>query len=480
MDTEMKFIQSSRFFSAHRRLLSAVVCGCILFAVFSWHRSHLIPREADFERAKWLLTGDEPSYLLLAQAFAAGDGLNVGPSHQRGSYLSFQSRAVIGPDQWTWETYRALGFKPWLDRSKSWGNRQILPRLPLFSAVVAPLVAHTNHLRWLVGFLQALLVAGTAAMFVGFVVKDNLKTRIHTAAALLFVLGSIPTAYYTTQMYPETLAGVLLLCAFFWYSRGGRSAGLIGNTLLVLCLWTTPRVAAGILAATAVLAVHDWRQRHYGNLGTLVLGWVVFLLGNLWVWGSWMIPNQNPYSRNSLAIFPEGALRFFLGSDVGMFFLSPVTWVCLAAATVNLLVLRKHLDFAWVALFAGILAVVATFPDFRAGTCPAGRYQVIPAYLLAFPLIRLLCTDLTVWRRRLVPLMYLLGIPGLVISLVVATRPSFWFRSYHPLFGFDQLRRFHALLPPLQGPAHLWLSLAWLGGFILLLFLYKLKSSTSE
>jgi hypothetical protein len=193
-----------------------------------------------------------------------------------------------------------------------------------------------------------------------------------------------------------------------------------------------------------------------------------------------MQPNQNPYSQNSLAFLPEGALRFFLGNDVGILFLSPVTWVCLVAGTVNLVILRKHFDVAWAALFTGILAVVASFPDVRAGTCPAGRYQAIPAFLLAFPLVRLLGSDLAPWRRRLVPVMYLLGIAGLAISLAVATRPSFWYRRYHPLFGFDDIRRFYTLLPPAQGQAQLWLSLAWLGGFILLLFLFRLKRDGSE
>ncbi len=475
MRTGGKFSWSGGSRSTLGLLLPALACGCLLFAAFSWHRSHLIPRDADFERAQWLLTGDEPGYLLLAQAIAAGDGLDVRPSHLRSSFLTFQSRAVIGPDQWTWEAYRTLGFKPWLDRSKSWGDRQILPRLPLFSAAVSPLVRQTSHLRWLIGCLQALLVAGTAVMLAAFAARDNPKAGIHSAAGLLFVLGSIPIAYYTTQMFPETLAGLLLLCALAWRARSLRVAGLVGNTLLVLALWTTPRVAAGILAATVVLAVHDWRKHRYANVGTLVLGWLVFICWNLWVWGSWMQPNQNAASQNSLAFFPQGVLRFFLGNDVGIIFLSPVMWVCLVAGVVNLMLLRNHLDLAWAALFAGILAVVASFPDVRAGTCPAGRYQVIPAYLLAFPLIRLLCSDLTVWRRRLVPLLYVLGIPGLAMALVVATRPSFWFRRYHPLFGFEEFRRFYALLPPAQGPALLWLSLAWLGGLFLLLWLSRLK-----
>jgi hypothetical protein len=383
---------------------------------------------------------------------------------------------VIGPAQWTWQTYRNLGLNPWIDRSKSWENQQVLPRLPLFSAIVAPLVGHTDRLRWLVAFLQALLVAGTAALLVGFVAKDGRNTRIHAAAALFFVLGSLPVAYYTTQMFPEVLAGALLLCAFGWYARGGRVAGLVGNALLVASLWSTPRVAAGILAATVVLAAHDWRERRYGSLGVLVLGWLAFFLGNLWVWGAPMIPNQNPYSRNSLAVLPEGGLRFFLGSDVGLLFLSPVTWVCLVAAAVNLLVLRKHVDFVWAALFAGILGVVATFPDFRAGTCPAGRYQVIPACLLAFPLIRLLGSDVTAWRQRLARAMYVLGLPGLAISLMVATHPTFWYRRYYPLLGFDDLQRFGALLPPAQGWAGVWVSLAWLAAFSLLLFLVQPKT----
>ena len=480
MDTEKQVLESVSVRLALRRLLPAVACACILFAVFSWHRSHLVPREADFERARWLLTGDEPGYLLLAQALAAGDGLNVRPSHQRGSYLSFQSKAVIGSEQWTWESYRALGFNPWLDKSPSWGNRQILPRLPLFSALVSPLIGHTDHLRWFVGFFQALLVAATAAMVVYFAAQTSQKAGFHSAAALLFVLGSIPVAYYTTQMFPETLAGVLLLGAFVWRARGGPAAAFVGNTLLVLCLWTTPRVAAAILAAAAVLAIHDWRKRRFASVGALVFGSLAFLLWNVWVWGSWMMPNQNSASRNNLAFLPEGALRFFFGNDVGIIFLSPLTWICIVAGIVNVVVLRKHLDFAWAAAFLGILAIVASFPDVRAGTCPAGRYQVIPAYLLAFPVIRLLCSDLAEWRRRLVPLVYLLGIPGLAISLTVATRPSFWFRSFHPFFGFTDVQRFYALLPPAHWPALLWLSLAWMGGFFLLLSLTSFKRHRSD
>ncbi len=291
------------------------------------------------------------------------------------------------------------------------------------------------------------------------------------AAALLFVLGSMPVAYYTTQMFPETLAGLLLLGALILRAHGGRVAVLAGNTLLVLCLWTTPRVAVGIIAATIVLAVNDWRLRHYANAGILFLGWLGFTLWNLWVWGSWLQPNQNPASPVSPGLLPEGTLRFFLGNDVGLLFLSPVMWICIVAGIVNLWYLKANIDLAWAALFAGTVLLVAAFPDSRGGTCPAGRYQVIPAYLLAFPLVRLFGSDLTCWKERLVRPAYLLGIAGLAMSLAVATKPSFWFRSYHPLFGFDEFRRLYTLLPPAQGPAHLWLSLVWLAGFVLLLFL---------
>lgn len=452
-------------------LLPACVCLLLLFAVFSWHRAHLIPRGADFERAAWLLTGDEPSYLLMAQAIAAGDGLDVRPAHERGSYRAFQSRAVLGPDTFTWNFYRSLGFDPWFDRSASWGNRQVMPRPPLFAAVVAPLVSPAGNPRWLVGFMQGLLVSCTAALCLWCVVPADRRAAIHGAAALLFILGSIPIAYYTTQIFPEILAGVLLLAAFALYARGGASAGAVGNLLLVLSLWTTPRVVGGVLAASVVLLVQDWRARRFAGIGALLLGWFAFLAWNLWVWGYWLLPNPNPNSRNSLLFLPEGTLRFFFGNDVGLFFLSPVLWIGLVAAVVNLRLLREHLDLAWTALFLGVLAVVASFPDVRGGTCPAGRYQVIPAFLLVFPLMRLLGSKLAEWRRRLVPLLYLLGVAGLIMSLVIATKPSFWYRRYHPLFAFEEIRRFHVLLPPGQWPALLWMSLAWLGVLLALLFL---------
>ena len=49
-----------------RRLLWPLLAAGLLFGLFSIARECLVPHGADFDRARWRLTGDEPAYLLTA------------------------------------------------------------------------------------------------------------------------------------------------------------------------------------------------------------------------------------------------------------------------------------------------------------------------------------------------------------------------------------------------------------------------------
>jgi hypothetical protein len=110
--------------------------------------------------------------------------------------------------------------------------------------------------------------------------------------------------------------------------------------------------------------------------------------------------------------------------------------------------LRDDNDWMWLALFWGVVFVVASFPDFRAGRCPAGRYQVIPGYLLLFPLFRMMVAERSPWHRRVAWAMYVLGPLSLAMGLKIATHPNYWYRSYHPLFGYATAQPHYELLLP--------------------------------
>jgi len=120
-------------------------------------------------------------------------------------------------------------------------------------------------------------------------------------------------------MFPETLAGVLLLGALFCYARGGRFAASwethfwssASDDAASRCGDSGGDSCAGRarLAQTPLCEPRHPRFRVACAASLEPVGL-----------GSWMQPNHNPYSRNSLAVTPEGALRFFLGTISGSFF----------------------------------------------------------------------------------------------------------------------------------------------------------------
>jgi hypothetical protein len=163
---------------------------------------------------------------------------------------------------------------------------------------------------------------------------------------------------------------------------------------------------------------------------------------------------------------PRGFLRYFFGNSVGLLLLAPVAWtgiVCLAR-----LLRRPARDPAILpaaALALGIALSVATFPAFRAGTCPAGRYQVAEAFVLLVPVLLFLGIEPeeSPWRRRVRFLLALLGAATLSLGAWLAVHPRWWFERYHPAFRHPRLQPHYGWLPDFDGrwlgPLVLWLSL---------------------
>ena len=213
---------------------SALLCGLLLFTIHAYYRENLIPYRATSERARWLLTGDEPSYLLLAQAIASGDGLNIRPAHEKGTYKNFQPRCIVGSDQYTWQHYRSVGVKSLFSRSNLWGNAQILPHSPLLPFLISPFSKASSKVRWTAASLQAALAAiASVGILLLFSCKQRSAFLFSGCAAVIFGLGSMPIAYYTAQIYPELIASVMLLLAIVLWMRQETGFRLLGAFLMV-------------------------------------------------------------------------------------------------------------------------------------------------------------------------------------------------------------------------------------------------------
>ena len=424
----------------------AAVTLLALYACLAVYREHLIPHNADAERARWLLTGDEPAYLLAARAWAVGDGLNLRHVHEHGEHLKFYDCDIMGPGQFSWRNHLASGHNPLLDRSGWWGDKQFKHHMPGFPLLIAPL-SGLHQFRWAVALFEGLLVTALAVFLLWQVRRLPPCWFCAAALAVLAFLGAAPIAFYTTQAFPETAAGVFALMALVLVVSPQPLIRMLGSAVLVATLWLTPRMLPGVILADMVLAYSAVRQRRWLELLVIGAGLALFFGYNLFIWGTFTPPALDPNSPLDPWRLFRGTLISFFGNDVGLFFLNPATWIGAVAAVGLILRHRDEQTLVWTALFVGAVAAVAIYPCWRAGTCPAGRYQTILAYLLLLPALRAFMMASDPWRARLLTTLLVLSAIGLSSGLFMAVEPRFWFRDYHPLFGYVPLQRFYSWLP---------------------------------
>lgn len=451
-------------------LIGAAVLA--LLAALSFYRERLVPHGASPERRAWLLTGDEPCYLMAAQAAASGDGMNLRPVRERKAYLAFQKRDVMTASLYTWGFYQRAGLRAWVDRSRAWGNVQIRHHLPLYPFIIAPLTG-TERIRWSVGCFQAFLV-GVAAFVVLWTYARSAKKVWPAALVVVLFLGGLPAGYYTTQIYPETLAGVLVTLALCAVLQDTARARRLGYVLLFISMWVSPRVMGGMLAVTGWEMVRQFTaRRQWGDTLCFVIGWLAYCGYHLAVWGVPLPPAYDPANQVTLRLLPMGLLRSLFANEVGLLVLNPALWVGVVAGLVQWL--WKPSDRAtvfWSLFFVGTWAGVAMLPVTRAGTCPAGRYQVLMAYLLVFPAVRALTSEaLPLWRKRLFWALIGLAPLTVIISYAVGLAPNYWFRAYHPLFGYPGLQRYYGWLPDPKSAWFMAQCVLWLGVLTGILYL---------
>ena len=454
--------------------LYALGLSILLFGLYSIARERLVPFNADYNRAAWRLTGDEPAYLLTAQAIASGDGENVRNVHENRTYTNFQSRAVIGDNQWTWQNYRGLGVSPLIDRAQSWGDKQVIQRPPLIALFSAPFVLQRSHVRWSIAFAQGIVISVLAALLLvtaGFADRSRLGRG---ASSCLAFLGGMPVVYYTAQIFPEVLMGAFLALSLLLTRKECARCRWIGYALMCASLWGSARLVVGVAAASLIYLWRDVRDREFLGVGILLLGWLSYVGYNLWLWGHLVPPNPHQSSQLTIAFMPKGFLMNLFGNDVGLLFLSPVAWVGLVCLILTAYYHQEDRGtLPSVLLLLGIILVVSAFPEHRAGTCPAGRFQVVQSFVLLVPLLVFIGRESpgSRWTSRINTTLVVWGTATLLMGIQVAQDPRSWFERDHPLSRMGIIQPHYHLLPNFQGR---WLGhlVVWLLVFIGSTFLY--------
>jgi hypothetical protein len=225
------------------------------------------------------VTADEPQYLLTALSLGEDASLDIGDERDGGRFRDFHEAAL-----------------PLQEARQADGSR-VSPHDPLLPALLVAPVALGG---WLAAKLVLAALAGLLAAAILWVAVRRFAVPLGVAVLVVLAFGlAAPLAVYSTQVYPELPAALLVTVAVGALTGPLRRAGVIvASATLVALPWLSVKYAPVVVALAAILCVGLWRRGDRRMAGAVVVALgtaaVAFLaLHQLW-YGGW-----TPYAAGS-------------------------------------------------------------------------------------------------------------------------------------------------------------------------------------
>lgn len=449
---------SARLQERRHVVVWAFVVAIFVFLLATFTRLLIVPFNADESRRDFLLTGDEPAYLMTALSVAHDGDFNLANNAANKDYLLFQRKPYVGSG---FEFYNSLAKNRLTAKKDQWADSRYMRHRPGTSILLAPafLLADHNQRFW-----SYTIISFCFALFCGFSIyylAQVLAIPLPSVLVVCLVCGLSPPVYfYLNQAYPEIPAGILLTSAAVLFLNQKRPS-LIPFVLAAFVIWFSDRIilAALILCAGGFFCLQTNKQKF---LAVLILGSSGFLFA-CYCWHRFGLPY--PISHNTIMGFsydkiPTRILQVLFDARQGWVWLFPP--VLLVPAMLWQVVKNKHMTLGHATVFIAftvILLLVAAFDDWGGGTCPRGRYFVIPQLLFMVLAI--------IWLKEEQGRMYkllgliVLGAVGLMQLFWLAQYPKWWFAGFHPLFSWQEIHVliFHLPFLPDDAEPREWIKL---------------------
>ena len=364
--------------------LGGVVLAIVLLSVYSYSRSQLVPYNADPDQRWALLTGDEPDYLLTALSLARDGDINIANNIERDDYKQFQGRAIGGGD---FDFFNRISKGRIAAHRDEWGQARYMQHRPGISVVLAPVfwLSDGNYRWWACFLISSILVLAAVWGWL-------LAFRLDLDRGILWVVFGVcllapPVLFYANQIYPEAVAGCLLMGAALAMSAGQRAIWLAVPALMGV-VWLTDR-ALPVFMPLAVATMVSLRSRWQRWIAAafFALSLVAFGFYCQHRFGMPLPISHNEVFDVSLKSVPVRMFQILFDSMQGWVWLFPPA--LLLPAILWVFLRQRPLPLIPLMIMAGLLlnlAMVAAFGDWRGGTNPRGRYYVIPQ-LLMIPLL---------------------------------------------------------------------------------------------
>jgi len=361
------------------RQTALLVFLCAL-AAFAWVTHRFIDINTPHSDQSWNLTGDEPSYMLICQSIVMDRDVNLFNDASRGRKGSTFGCPSAGPH------------KARVDIPNGRVYSIHSPGLPLILSPVFALALKTGLTpRYACVLFLNLLAAAGVTMLYGLARHFGASAR--SASGLALALGcSVPVLVYSSQIYPDLPAAVLLAAAYsaLWLpEEGGGMARTLARAaaagccaawlpwmhirlavfsagLALACAIEFRRSAAALAAAFAPLAVSCaclmfFYQRWYGS-----------------PWPNAAYIAQTGAAPVSAGLRPvlKGMAGIFFDGGRGLLFWAP--FLVFVPAGLVMAARRRPLRTALLAAPAlAYLWAISSFDSWWGGFCPPNRF-VLP------------------------------------------------------------------------------------------------------
>jgi len=415
------------------------------------------------QRDAYGLTGDEPHYLVMADALVNDSTMDVQAAYER----EFDEPRFYPPGLTAFAVDNQQPLQPpsahvvFTDQGvfswHGWG-------VPLLAAFILP---------WAGALGVSLLMAASGLVVLAAAWYASGLWRIRISRRLLIVgilaLG-YPVLIASNQIFPDLWAGAILLAIFAWLLRAPRAASWVPASVLGIGVgvlpWLgmkfTPAAIVVLIAVLAALGREGGTGRGRCNLFAFSVPVAVIglaLVGyHQWAFG------------NPLGPPTEGALAFgrdfwmllpglLLDQNQGLLMYNPTLWLALPGIAL-MWSQRRTLTIWWLGAFLAVWLPGASHPGLYGIGSFNGRYSWALACLALLPALYAGCTwaSLSGWRVRALwaflwaglafqIYLYILGTfvsagsPGMATGLDFYTKPAgTWLETYStwwfPLQGF--------------------------------------------
>jgi hypothetical protein len=446
-----------------RPALAVFICALVLF---SFSRSFLISSKPDDSRVHHLLTGDEPSYLLITHSLVLDGDLDLSNNIQDFRY--FGRSPLLGKDQFGFNFYNRIARGRLAGKEKEWGESQYFINRPGLPVLIAPAYWIGLQAEKRIRFSVLVWMNVLAAFFVLilFYLARTYSQPVPAMGLALYFALTPPIVYYSSQIYPELPAALCLAAALFGLIKARKTGAILLTGLAVACLpWFHERFIGMFFV---LLAASFFRPEFRGRRPLFLLLPVISLaLQGIYYYSFYGLPLPlNSHKPLSIWAAPRGLLALFTDRDKGLLFLNPLLVLSLVGLF-PLWRLDRRLAITLTALLLSYLIPVASFPDWHGGVCPPLRYLVVLVPLAVIPVSVLFKREAWPFTRAAI---FILGAWGLWNGLSLAVQPKLWFWEYGPIFQPQAYQAAHAFFPGYFHPEaqSKFLSLFWIA--LLLLF----------